>query len=215
MDCIGIVGNAAKQPSKDGVPLTTRFGRSGERATGMAHAEYYEAVSRGNVYSACTASGGVAPGTSLLTTGAFTLHNPYGSGKNLVILTASLAIPWNVATFTMGAGAVYFTTHAGVAVVNPTGTAITIRNALLGSSAVGVALAFTTSTVTTQVALRPFCQLGAVVEDTTVLPASMVKDAVNGEFIVGPGYGINLHGITAAGSTPLVILGMTWEEVPV
>ncbi len=213
-DCIGIVGNAAKQPSKDGLPLTTRFGRSIERATGMAHAEHYEAVSRGNVYTACTASAGVAPGTSLSTTGAFTLHNPYGSGKNLVILTASLAIPWNVATFTMGAGTVFFTTHTGVSVANPTGTAITVRNALLGSQQQGVALAFTTSSITTQVPLRPFCHMGAVVEDTTVLPATIMKDAVNGEFIVAPGFGINLHGIMAAGSTPIVILGMTWEEVP-
>ncbi len=215
MDCIGIVGNAAKQPSRDGCTLTTRFGRSVERSTGMCHAEHYEAVSRGNVYTATSASAGVAPGTSLSTTGAFTLHNPLNSGKNLVILTASMVIPWKTTSFTMGAGTIYFTTHAGVAVVNPTGTAIPIRNALLGSSAVGVALAFESSSITTQVPLRPFCIVGAVVEDTTVLPVSFVKDAVNGEFVVGPGFGINLHGIMAAGSSPLAVLAMTWEEVPV
>lgn len=215
MDCTGIVGNAAKQPASDGKTLTTRFSRDAARATVNAHGEFYEAVARGTVFSACTASAGVAPGTSLSTTGAFTLHNPLGSGKNLAILTATMAIPWNVATFTMGAGTIFLTTHAGVAVINPTGTAITVRNALLGSSAQGVALAFTTSTITTQVPLRPFCQMGAIVEDTSALDPFIVKDQLNGEFVVPPGFGINLHGVTAAGSSPLVVFGMTWEEIPV
>lgn len=215
MDCIGIVGNAAKQPAKDGNLLVTRFGKTIERSIGMAHGEYYEAVSRGNVWSAVGASAGSAPGTSLSTTGAFTLHNPLNSGVNLVILTASMALPWKTTQYTMGAGSIYYTTHTGLAVVNPSGTPITIRNCLLGSSSSPKALAFEQSTIAAQVPLRPFCSLGAIVSDTSALTPFSVKDALNGEFIVAPGFGINIHGITAAGSSPIVVLAMTWEEVPI
>lgn len=36
-----------------------------------------------------------------------------------------------------------------------------------------------------------------------------------GEFVVAPGCAINLHATAAAGTTPLVVFGMVWEEIPV
>ena len=115
---------------------------------------------------------------------------------------------------TLGAGSIYLTTHAGVAVANPTGTAIVPKQTLLGSSATGAAIALTTATVTTQVAIRPICSFGAMLA-TSVFPPTVLKDQINGEIVVPPGFGVGLHGIATAGTSPLVLYGMTWEEVPV
>jgi len=43
------------------------------------------------LFHAATAATGVAPGTAIGTTAAFSLHNPLGSGVRLAILVASLA----------------------------------------------------------------------------------------------------------------------------
>jgi hypothetical protein len=48
-----------------------------------------------------------------------------------------------------------------------------------------------------------------------VFPPVVIKDVMNGEFVLYPGYGCNMHSVAGAGSTPLVLLGMTWEEVPI
>jgi hypothetical protein len=210
MDCQHIIGNN-RWGLRDGQPGTFRGGKTIEISTGVVHAEYYEAVARGVVWSACTATTGVAPGTSLSTTGALTVHNPIGSGKNLVLLTASMAL----VSGTLGAGATYLTTHASAAVANPTGTAIVPINLLLGNAATGVALAFTTSSVTTQVPLRPLWSFGAVDPTAAAPDPFMLKDYFNGECVVQPGFGVNLHSIAAGGSTPLVILNLTWEEVAI
>jgi hypothetical protein len=47
-----------------------------------------------------------------------------------------------------------------------------------------------------------------------LFPAPCV-DRVNGEIVVPPGFGVGMHSIAAAGTTPLVRLAMMWEEVPV
>jgi hypothetical protein len=186
-----------------------RAGKTGELVIGQAHGDLYEAASRGNVWSACTAVSGVAPGTALGTTSAFYLHNPLNSGKNLVILSASMGY----LSGTLGAGSTYLTTHSGVAVANPTGTAITPINGLLaGGSVSGVGKAFTTATVITQIALRPLLSFGPMLA-TSVFQPTPCNFRLDGEFIVAPGYGIGLHSIATAGTTPLVLFGMSWEEV--
>lgn len=205
----GIVGNN-RAGMGDGAADAFRMGKTGELIQSRAHGEFYETVSRGGTFSACTATGGVAHGTSLSTTAAFCLHNPIGSGVNLSIVSAS----FGYLSGTLGLGVMYFTTHAGVQVANPTGTAITIRQNLLGSSSAGKALAFTTATVATQIAIRPFTSFGPYLASTVFVPV-IAKDYVNGEIVVSPGYGVNLHSVAGAGTSPLVLLGMSWEEVPI
>ncbi len=205
----GIVGNN-RAGIGDGAGDTFRMGKTGELLQGRAHGEFYEAVSRGTVFSACTGTAGVAPGTSLSTTGAFTLHNPLGSGVLLSLLTASMGY----LSGTMGLGVLYLTTHSGVAVANPAGTAITIRQNLLGSSAAGKAIALTTSTLVSQIAIRPVTSFGPFLASTVFVPMC-VKDQINGEIVVYPGFSVNLHSVAGGGSTPLVLLGMSWEEIPI
>ncbi len=205
----GIVGNN-RAGIGDGAGDVFRLGKTGELVQGRAHGEFFEPVSRAAVFSACTATGGVAHGTSLSTTASFTLHNPLGSGVILSLLTASMGY----LSGTLGLGVLYLTTHAGVAVANPSGTAITIRQNLLGSSSAGKALAFTTATVATQIAIRPVASFGPFLASTVFTPV-ICKDAINGEISVYPGFGVNLHSVAGGGSTPLVLLAMSWEEIPI
>jgi hypothetical protein len=205
----GIVGNNRSGIS-DGSTAVARYGRTGCLVVGSAHADYHEATFRGRVFHACTAVSGVAPGTALGTTSAFYLHNPIGSGVVLSIIHASMGY----LSGTFGAGSVYYTTHAGVAVASPTGTAITTRNGLIGGNGASVGLAFTTATVTTQVALRPVWNFGPFLA-SSVLGISPMTDYPDGDIVVPPGYGLGIHSIATAGTSPLCLIGMSWEEVPV
>lgn len=194
----------------DGVPSKARLARTGGVVIVQAHGAYAEAALRGRLFSACTAVSGVAPGTALGTTSAWYLHNPLASGVSLSLLRASVGY----LSGTLGAGSMYFTTHVGVGVANPSGTAISIRGGNVGAQAPGAGLAFTTATVITQVPIRPLMNAGAALA-STALGLSPCQDLVDGSILIPPGYGVGIHGVMAGGSTPLVLIGGEWEELPV
>jgi hypothetical protein len=195
--------------SADGSQITMRAGRSGETIIADAHARYQEAVLRGGVFSCGTATSGVAPGTTIGTTAAFALTNPLNSGFNLVVLRATMAFT----SGTMGTGAVFYLANINTQLALPTGTAITVTNCLLGSARLPVGKPLTTATIATPIILRPFC--GTTGFTTLNTPPYIVTEETAGEFIVGPGATLSLHAAAGAGTSPLVLFGMTWEEVPV
>jgi len=195
---------------QDGVSASLRFGRLSDLIVNDGHARYKEAVSRGRVFSGGTAATGVAPGTAIGTTAAFAITNPLGSGFNLVILRASMGY----VSGTLGAGVIHYLANTNTQLALPTGTAITAVNALLGSGNAAVARPFTTATIASPTILRPFVSSVAMTAAQTHAPWQTV-DEVAGEFIVTPGATLSLHGTMTAGSSPLVVFGMTWEEVPV
>jgi len=176
----------------------------------MSHlgGKYQESVLRGNVYSAATAAG-VAPGTAISTTTPYTLYNPKGSGKALVVLVTSMSY----VSGTLGAGTVHYGVNNNPDAAPATGTAIESINCLIGAAA-GVGKALTTATVPANpTAVRPFASLTALLASTAVQPW-LAKDAVDGEFAITPGCSLSFCATAAAGSSPVVIFGMTWEEVP-
>lgn len=173
----------------------------------VAHPDYYEAVAAGSVYSAQTAVAGVAPGTALGTTGAFTLANPAGSGVDLIIIEGTMGY----VSGTLGAGVVTWNVNNDNDAAAVTGTAITEVNMKLGGRD-GVGRALTTSTLpVAPTPIRPFCSLGASLASTAAVP-STVKDRVDGLIVVPPGTSVTLHATAAAGTSPLVVFGMTWME---
>jgi hypothetical protein len=174
-----------------------------------AHGSYQDAVLRGRVFCGGTAATGVAPGTAIGTTAAFSLYNPLGSGYYLVVLKVSLGY----VSGTLGAGVVHYLANTSPAAAATTGTAITAVNCLFGGGS-SVARPFTTATIPAPTILRPFCSMGASLASTAIQPWQVYDDTA-GEFIVSPGCTLSLHGTSAAGSTPLVVFGMTWEEVPI
>ena len=197
-----------KGPRGQGIDL--RVDETGANIVGDVHARYYESVARGNVYAAGTAATGVAPGTAIGTTAAFSLTNPLSSGVNLVVLKASMGY----ISGTLGAGTVHYLANVNTQLALPTGTAITAYNCLLGSARAAAGKPLTTATIASPLILRPAWSLTALVAATAVQPYTVV-DELAGEFIIGPGATLSLHATAAAGSTPLVVYGMTWEEVPV
>ena len=205
MNVKGIVGPS---PATDGSPVELRFSNARELIVAQAHGKYAEAVKRGNVYVGGTAASGVAPGTAIGTTAGFSLHNPLGSKVGLSVLRATMGY----VSGTMGAGVIHWLANVNTQLALPTGTAITLYNAAIGARSAPTGLAFTTATIATPLVLRPFASIGASLATTAVQPWQIVED-VDGEFLVLPGGTLSLHATAAAGTTPLVVYGITIEEI--
>lgn len=205
----GIVGNQLGGVA-DGDLGIVRMGKTGEFIAGQAHGGFYEPISRGYGFYGATAVAGVAPGTTLSTTAAFALYNPIGS--EMIISVISVSIGYKSGT--LGSGATYLTTAQGKQITTPAGTAITAKKLkLAGGLALGQAVALTTATVPAQNPIRPICTYGPMLA-TTPFQSTVLKDAINGEICIAPGSFMGVHSIAGAGTSPLFIIGCTWEEIP-
>ena len=195
-----------------GSPKSAAVDKDGVVDVGVAHSLHGSAVLRGNVYSGATAATGVAPGTALGTTGAYTLVNPLGSGVYGVVLQGGMGY----VSGTLGAGFVSWNATVDPQLALPTGTAITEINLLVGGRRSGGELqALTTSTIVAPVIIRPAFSLDASLASTAGIGGVPPVDHVNGSIVVAPGASITLHGTSAAGATPLVVFGTIWEEVAI
>src|SRR3990167_8626356 len=154
---------------------THRSGRTGEWTVGDAHARYFEAVSRGNVFMASTQTA-LAIGTALTATGVtFHLCNPIGSVVDLVVLQASLSVP-AITT----AGNIVFAANPVHSTAVTAGTALVVQAAnLSGASGVGLAKSATTLPAV-PVAVRPLATVH------TAAGILQIIDYVDGALIVSP-----------------------------
>lgn len=169
--------------------------------------EFYLATQQGAVFTATTALTGVAPGTAVGTTSAFTLHNPAGSNVNLVIIEGSMGY----VSGTLGAGVVTWNANSDDDAAAPTGTAIVEQNMKIGASGNALGRAFTTATIPAPTPVRVFASLGASLASSVVQPW-IVRDRVDGAIVVAPGCSISLHATAAAGTSPLVVFNVVWKE---
>ncbi len=201
----------ALRPEAEGVVSVAAMGKFGHVLTGDLLPKYAEQVKRGNVFSGGTAATGVAPGTAIGTTGAFTLANPSGSGVVLVPIVASMGY----ISGTLGAGVVWYLANTNPSAAAVSGTAITVvKNKLSTASPGNAGLAYTTSTLpAAPTILRPAWSLTALLATTAVQPY-LVKDDLDGEFVIAPGCSLTLHSTAAAGTSPLVVFGCSWVEIP-
>jgi hypothetical protein len=175
-----------------------RFSRRGALVNTAAHASYFEANSRGRVYSACNQAV-VTFGTALTATGVtFHLCNPINSGWDLVVLQTTLT----VLTGGTGGHIVYAYNAPSVTAVTA-GTALTAFNRL-GTSGVGQAKSATTLPAA-PVAVRT---LAGVI---TAAGVNNITDYPDGALIVSPGAQLSVQGITVVGTG---LISMCWEEVP-
>jgi hypothetical protein len=192
----------------DGGVNPLRLDKSGALVQTQGHASFAEAVLRGLVMEACTPVAGVAPGTVLSTTPPFVLWNPPSSGKNLVVMKATMGF----VSGTLGPGSVLFALVASQTTVPTTGTEIIPQNALLGFPR-GVGRVFQGSTlVSVPVILRPSFVMGAWVGTTPTSPYNEM-DIVDGGIVVAQNTCLVMQGLAGAGTSPLVLFAMTWEEI--
>lgn len=147
----------------------------------------------GNCYNAANQTAATLSALSTTATGLI-LVNPYGSGKNLAIIT----ITWGFSTAPGGASVVGIAmspaqSQTAVTLTTP----LTVQNSLLagtaGSSGVGKACSAAT-TVGTPVWLR---QLGGPVAASQISPPYF-RDDIDGELILVPGTSIQLAYTTTA-----------------
>lgn len=202
------VGVQGAQVLSSGVEGQISLGAQGDGQVSELHGKLYTLSKRNKVYTAQTAVTGVAPGTSIGTTGAFALYNPAGSGIDLAILKVFMGY----ISGTLGAGTVFLCLNNNPVAAAVTGTAITeIPGLATGTAGVGVAL--TTATMpATSTPVLPLFNLTAALASTAVAPYVVTAD-LDGAIIIPPGCSASLQAVAAGGSTPLVAFGMVWEEV--
>jgi hypothetical protein len=195
---------------QDGGQQPLRLTKTGAVVMSAGHASFAEAVLRGGVMEASNAVAGVAPGTALSTTPPFALWNPPASGKNLIVMKATMGY----VSGTLGGGTVLFAIVPSQVTVPSTGTELVPNNALIGYPR-GVGRAFTGSTLAAApTILRPSFVMGAWVGTTATAPMNEM-DIVDGGIVLPQSTVLCLQAIAGAGTTPLVIFALTWEEVPI
>ena len=207
MDLEGRVGLVA---GSDGSKHPLRIDKTGAVTIVSAHPLYSEPCLRGNMFVAATAVTGVAPGTALSTTPPFCLWNPLNSGTNLILLKTSVGY----VSGTLGAGSIVYAYFTPQATVPSTGAELTPVCTKIGFVK-GVGRVFQGSTISgTPLILRPAFNLGAFLA-TTADPPRTCQDLLEGEIIVPPATCFVMQGVTAAGTSPLVILSAVWEETEI
>lgn len=205
------VGPTLNADTQASVP-SVRMAKTNEQVVAQAHGKYYEAASRGVMYTASAGATGQAPGTAIGTTAMFTLWNPTGSGKRLALKRASLGY----ISGTLGAGTIFYCANSAATTTLPTGgTSVTPVNCDIGSPANSVAkVSYGATLPASPTAIRPFASLDAELATSVVGFRTNTED-VDGEFVVEPGCGLSLEGVAAAGTSPVMSPGFTWEEVPI
>lgn len=179
-----------------GQNVTQEFGR------------YFRSAARTDIHIASTAAAGVAPGTALSTTPPMTIHNPANSG----IVVAILRVVVGYVSGTLGAGTLVHAFVSSQPAAPTSGTELTTQSSTLAGNS-GSAKAYQGSTVgATPTILRPSIILGASLASTAALPA-VARDDVDGSIVIPPGSAWCYEGIADAGSSPLVLIGVEWEEV--
>lgn len=209
-----VEGRVGPQQLATGNSTTLRQSGTGEMVATDAHGRYYETTVRGNVYSvtvsggAATAFVGGAAGTPLVS-----LYNPTGSGKNLVLISASVGS--RVAA--SAAGTVTFNIWGGISAAN-TGTTVTPTNMATLVAAGSVAKASSNAATTSTTAITgngPIYVLGTYYWATAAgaILAPLQAD-IAGQIIVAPGVLVALGG-TAALTSATYDVSLIWEEVPI
>jgi hypothetical protein len=165
---------------------------------------------RNRVFHQSTAAAGVAPGTTLGTTPPAILWNPPNSGVVAAILKVSIGY----VSGTLGAGSICMGFVPNQTSQPTTGTTLTAQNAFLSNAKPQCVSQQGSTVVATPTMLRPVWQMGAALA-TSVEFVRCATESVDGEVVVPPGAAFILQGVAAAGTSPLVILGITWEEIPI
>jgi len=182
--------------------------KKGATLVQQSHPTNTETVLKKSTFVVSTAVGGVAPGTALSTTPPLTLLNPLNSGVNLVIISTYLGY----VSGTLGAGTIVYAHNTPQATI-PTGGTELVPVRTLITAVRGAGRAFQGSTLSAvPLILKPAYVLGAFLATTALIPGKL-EDEVDGAFIIPPATAFVMQGVAAAGTSPLVLLGISWEEV--
>lgn len=193
---------AGQRVVSDGSDVEPRLGRYLAQAVMDAHGRYYDAVDRGNCYMGAMQSA-AALGTALTATAVtLTLYNPPGSGVQLEVLEATLAL----VTATL-AGFVVLAVNAdpGASPIT-TGTAAAIRNCKLNTSAGAKAKLYTACTLPAAPVVH---RVLAGVISTTPGGIHSIVDDVGGRIVLPPNTAMTIQGVTTNATG---VAAFMWQE---
>lgn len=202
-------------PGGDGTfNLTSaRIDKTGAAVVVQRGGAYGEESLRQTTFCAASQGSGVAPPQTLSTVSILVLYNPAGNNQRYRVQSVSLAY----LSGTLSSGPVYHCAIISPTQAAPTGGTLLTNVCLdIGSSTTGTGVVRTGATVAAGVrVLRPLCSLAPQLA-TSVLAATVVKDDVQGEYVVEPGASYHLQSVQAgAGTSPLVDVSVSWTEEPI
>jgi hypothetical protein len=202
----GLVGEVVTAP---GTTRKFRLGRLAQLVISNVMGRYAESSLATRTFHASTAVAGVAPGTALSTTPPMVIWNPLNSGVNISINQVYVGY----VSGTLGAGTLV---HAFVQQTTaPTGgTELVPVPGVLGSIK-PKSRVFQGSTISAAPAIvRPSLIMGAALATTVAFPSAPAYDEVDGSIIIPPGTAWAYQMVGTAGTTPLVLIGVQYEELP-
>jgi hypothetical protein len=219
-----IVGFVGPQTQNDGNSARPYIGRSGEQIASELHGRFYEQTFRGNLYSVGSAAVVPLSANTITLTATTTpilgLWNPTTSGKNAVILQATLADFINNVT-SVALGAFVWAVSTGNAVIT-TGLTPFSRKTLAqaGSVMKGFAGVTALTGLTNNLVVAEGAEFNTAsgLLTTTVAAATPTPGVVgvanlDGSIIVPPGGVLALLN-TVSTVTHSVWGRLLWEEVP-
>lgn len=198
----GQVGPVAVNAA-DGSSLPIRQGHTGEIIIQQLNGRYFEAMARGNLFSAANQA---AQAVSVALATAYTglcLYNPVNSGKILVPLKVKYALsvaPAAIATIGLISG---FAATGGVTAET---TPLTARSTQVGNDARPVGRALSAATIVTPVWMQQL-QDGFT---AAALPGPTILTDLEGVFGILPGGFIAVGALTAVTGLGSIV----WQELP-
>lgn len=192
-----------------------RLGKDRQLIVDGLHGSQYESASRGNMFSATQATAGVAPGTAFSTTPPLQVWNPPNSGVNLIIREVGVAFR----SGTLGQGVIGYGINASQATAPSTGTALVSRqlNGSAGTNSLGQANTGSTISAAANIVKLGFSTNANIVTAPAAaigVSTNPTKDMIEGGIMVPQGAVFTVESyLAAAGSSPLTIMSVCWEEV--
>ncbi len=197
--------------------VSRKFSLSRHRALRVAQAAGpgYEASARGHTFGCCSAVTGVAPGTALATTAqCLVLFNPVGSNINLSLKQLS----WSYVSGTFGLGMWHlarYSTLNPTTNVPPGGTSVVPARSD-GTVIVGKVLAWAAATCTAApIKHKPLGWVGVIDGTGATQLGHQGVFNFDGSDVCIPGTGLAFTFIGGAGTSPVVVPGAQWDEIPI
>jgi hypothetical protein len=196
------------QSKYDGSIIKARGDKQGSLVVTNNHGKYYEAASRGGMFSVCNQAGVTSQAGISATTPVLTLYNPAGSGYRAALIYAG-------ATFTVApasVGVVFLCANTNVAAAAVTGTATTAhRNGSLGAAGPKISplLAATLPAAPVAIDILGTNYTGAI---TTSPQNQTLEKWYDGVIVIEPGTAISIQTGVASGASGL-FCSYIWEEI--
>lgn len=190
-------------PRSDGpAPGPERVDRTNARVVVDAHGRYFEAASRGLMFSAANQAAQAVSAALATTYTGILLYNPVGSGRILVPTKVKFALsvaPAAIATLGILGG---FSATGGVTAQT---TKLGVQNCRIGDTSTGVGIALSAATIVTPTWIFQL-------EDgftAAALPNPTIPYDFEGQFAILPGGFLGVGALTAVTG----LGSIAWEEV--